>query len=171
MLLLGMQLAGYGQAHDSVSVTVSFHIPVMQSLTIENSPNFASSFSASEAEVVDVYRVPKPTQEDLSKGYLKEKDAVTLSARSNVDWEIQVEAARRYMGTSDDGEYRKPVSDLEVKADGGNYVAASTASQVIARGEKGKHSVEVDYKVNLDSQEYRSGDYQATLTYIISTRE
>lgn len=164
ILLFSVSLLTVG-ASDSATVTVSWQVPVMQSLQIQG-----QATSGSSDKITSVLNLPQPTDNDLQRGYIQRQNALTLTARSNVKWAVQVQVEQPYLGTSYDGEYRKPSSDLLIRGSSG-YKQASTSPVIIATGESGSHRIGVDYKVLFDQQDYRRGDYQATLIYTITTRE
>lgn len=119
--------------------------------------------------VTNVVKMPEPTESDFARGFIQQVNAVNLTAVSNVDWEVQVEASRDIMGTSTSGGYEKPISDLLIKVTGG-YQPVSTDPITIANGENGKHNMGVDYKILLDEEDYEPGNYKATLTYTIAVQ-
>jgi hypothetical protein len=162
LLVLAFSTVGLA-ADDSATVTVGWTINAQQSLSI--SSNTLSADSSSKT-VESVYQIPEPNQDDLDRGYIKETNAVELVASSNVDWEVKVEAENEYMGESDKGNFKKPVTDLSVRGRG-NFKEVSTSPTTIAKGEPGEHKFGVDYKVQYD-EDYKSGDYKAELVYTIS---
>lgn len=165
LLILSSFIAvpAYGVS-DSATVTVSWKVPVIQSLKLLS----GNGSSPSEDSVTSVFNIPRPTSEDLREGEIVKEDALVLKAESNVNWNVQVSAEDPYMGKSDDGEYKKPVRDLEVRGYG-NWKTLSTNPVTIAMGSSGSYTVGVDYKVNFDKDEYHEGNYQAALTYRITT--
>lgn len=90
-----------------------------------------------------------------------------LVARSNVAWEVQVKAENQYLGQSDNGNYKKPTSDLSIRGQG-SFKQVSTSPTTIAEGQPGEFKFGVDYKVQYD-EDYKEGNYQARLVYTITT--
>lgn len=101
-------------------------------------------------------------------GFLERLSALKLIARSNVPWALRVRAAAPDMGLSNDGTYRKPASDLEVRAAHGPYVPVTVYDQTIARGPVGEHMLPIDYRVHLGA-EHRDGNYHITLIYTLTS--
>jgi len=164
VLVLSITTLGLA-AEDSATVTVGWTVNAQQSLSV--SSNNLSSDSSSEKSVESVFDIPEPTDNDLSRGYIKKTNAVELVARSNVAWEVQVKAENKYLGTSDNGNYKKPVSDLSIRGQG-SFNQVSTSPTTIAEGQPGEFKFGVDYKVQYD-EDYKEGDYQARLVYTITT--
>lgn len=149
-------------AEDSATTTVSWTVNAQQSLYI------SSNGPSSSAKAESIYNIPEPSQGDLKRGYIKETNAVELVARSNIDWEVQVKAEDGYMGTSDSGSYRKPVSDLSVRGqESFGFQPVSTSPTIIAEGGPGEFKFGVDYKVNYD-EDYKKGNYKVNLVYTIT---
>lgn len=162
LLVLAFSTIGLA-AEDSATVTVGWSINAQQSLSI--SSNSLSSDSSSKS-VESVFNVPEPDKGDIERGYIEKSNAVELVASSNVDWEVKVEAENSSMGTSKDGSFQKPVTDLSVRGRG-DFKQVSTSPTTIAKGEPGEHKFGVDYKVQYD-EDYKAGDYKAELVYTIS---
>jgi len=150
-------------AEDSATVTVGWTINAQQSLSISSN----NTLNSSKKSVESVYKIPEPDQGDFKRGYIKETNAVELVAASNVDWEVKVEAENEFMGESDEGNFKKPVTDLSVRGKG-DFQKVSTSPTTIAEGEPGEHKFGVDYRVQYDEDEYEAGDYTAELVYTIS---
>lgn len=152
------------EAEDTATVTVSWSVGVIQSLSILSHDDLDSSSST----VTSVYTFPVPSVEDLARGYMEELGAITLRAKSNVGWVVMVKALSRDMGASFDGAYIKPLSDFQLRASGGAYLTITNENQVLATGKRGIHDLDVDYKVLLD-KDYRPGNYSVTIVYMITT--
>ncbi|MFW6071763.1 MAG: hypothetical protein ACOC86_05195 [Candidatus Bipolaricaulota bacterium] len=152
-------------AEDSATVTVGWTINAQQSLTISSNGS-----SSSGKSVESVYDIPEPDDNDLQRGHIREQNAVELVASSNVDWEVKVEAINQDLGTSDDGDYTKPVSDLSIRGQGSFKPVSANTPTTIAEGKPGEHKFGVDYQISYDEDEYEEGDYTAELEYTISVR-
>ncbi len=150
-------------ASDSATVTVSWNIQPFVALSI-------SSNSTESRTVNSVYSVPKPTEDDLERGYIEKKNAIKLVARSNTGWQVSVRALNSTMGTSFDGSYTKPIEDFKLKVGNGGYLTLSTNDKVLVESRNGEHEIGVDYKINFDQYEYKSGNYQVELLYTITTK-
>ncbi|MFP4647527.1 MAG: hypothetical protein ACOCZX_02045 [Candidatus Bipolaricaulota bacterium] len=150
-------------AEDSASVTVSWAVNAQQSLRI--SSNGATSNSSSKS-VESVYEIPQPTDSQLERGFVREKNALELEAASNVDWEVKVEAQDEFMDSNTD--YDKPVSDLSVQGMDGFNAVSHQQPTTIASGQAGERTIGVDYKVSYDEEKYVEGSYEVNLVYTIS---
>lgn len=150
-------------AEDSATTHVSWTVKPYLTLSVES-----ISTSNTGQSVKSVFQMPKPTDSDFARGYIEQVNAVQLTARSNVDWEVQVKAENETMGTSDNGKYEKPITDLLIKGNG-EYQEVDTEPTTIADGENGVHHISVDYKILLD-EDYEPGDYKAKLTYTITIK-
>ncbi len=145
----------------TTTVTVSWRILPFQSLTIAGHGKVGTS-------VVSHFNLRQPTQADLAAGYIEDDGALTLVAVSNIPWAVKVHAVEPNMGTSNDGTYVKPLSDLMLRANGDKFSPISQFDQTVASGERGAYKLTIDYKVKLDSASYRPGDYGLTLVYTIT---
>ncbi len=143
------------------SATVAFQIAGYQSLSVWGE-------RTDERETVSLYRIPQPTAQERAAGWIERPSALKLLARSNMPWVLRVRAAETIMGTSDDGQYRKPVSDLYVRATS-DYISVQTSDQALMTGLPGESLISIDYRVRLGA-EHRDGNYQVTLVYTLSTR-
>jgi hypothetical protein len=164
ILVLSLTTLGLA-AEDSATVTVGWTINAQQSLSV-SSNNLSSASSASKG-VESVFNIPEPSKGDIKRGFIKKENAVELVARSNVAWEVQVKTEDQYLGTSDNGNYKKPSSDLSIRGQG-SFKPVSTSPTTIAEGQPGEFKFGVDYKVQYD-ENYEEGDYQARLVYTITT--
>jgi hypothetical protein len=144
------------------SASVTFRIAPMMSLSVWGE-------SPSGNSLASIYTIPRPTAQERQAGFLERENALKLIARSNVPWALRVRASEPDMGLSDDGTYRKPVSDLEVRAAQGAYVPVAVYDQTIARGPIGEYLLSIDYRVRLGS-EHRDGNYRVTLIYTLTSR-
>lgn len=153
-----------GVSQSSASATVSFQLASFQSLSVWGERE-------SETHLLSVYTIPRPTAPERAAGWIERPRALQLLARSNVAWALRVRALDATMGTSDDGQYRKPVSDFYVRAagQGSSYVPVQTKDQTISGGPYGEHLISIDYRIRVGS-EHRDGSYQVTLIYTIATR-
>jgi hypothetical protein len=152
------------EATASTTVAVGWQVLPFQSLTVSgthgSSPSLASHFD-----------LRPPSEADLQLGYIEERGALTLVAASNVRWSVEVRALESDMGRSADGTVAKPLSDFLLRANGGSYSSITTFDQTLAYGELGVHSLVIDYKVKMDRDSYRDGDYSLTLVYTITTEK
>lgn len=158
----GLAFSVESSSQSSASATVTFRIAPMMSLSVWGE-------SPSGDSVVSVYTIPRPTAQERQMGFLERLSALKLIARSNVPWALRVRASEPDMGLSDDGTYRKPVSDLEVRAAHSPYVPVTVYDQTIARGPVGEHLLSVDYRVRLGA-EHRDGNYRVTLIYTLASQ-
>ncbi len=161
MMLMILSVSLYGD--DSASLQVSWRVQSTQTLAILGSGEPGGS------SVASTFVLPKPTPEDLQRGFIERTRAIVLLVRSNTPWIISVRTDDENMGRSFDGTYTKPVSDLWVRAEGGPYVPLSRKDQVITGGSPGEHQIGVDYRVIFNPDTYREGRYQITVIYTIST--
>jgi len=123
---------------------------------------------AAGSTVTVSFTLPRPSAEDLARGYLEIEDALTLVARSNVDWVILVRTPDPDLGRSYDGSYTKPLSDFQLRVAGGDFLTISNADQTLSRGRRGEHELAIDYRVLLHPECYRPGDYGLKLIYTIT---
>ncbi len=157
----GLAFSLESSSQSSASGTVTFRIAPMMSLSIWGE-------SPSGKSVVSVYTIPQPTAQERQAGFLERLGALKLIARSNVPWALRVRASEPDMGPSDDGTYRKPVSDLAVRAGQGPYVPVAIHDQTLARGPLGEYLLPIDYRVRLGA-EHRDGNYRVTLIYTLAS--
>nr|BAL59858.1 hypothetical protein HGMM_OP4C494 [Candidatus Acetothermum autotrophicum] len=162
MGVCGLALSLESVSQSSASGIVTFRLAPSMSLSVWGE-------SPSGSSLVSVYTIPRPTAQERQAGFLERLNALKLIARSNVPWALRVRAQDPDMGPSDDGTYRKPVSDLEVRAAHGPYVPVTVYDQTIARGPVGEHLIPVDYRVRLEA-EHRDGNYRVTLIYTLASR-
>lgn len=151
-------------ASDSASHKITVKIPVIQAMRIETVDSTSSG-----KKIVTKYDIPEPSDGDLSSGYLEEEDVAMLAVTSNVNWKVTVRSSGRYLGTSNDGTYKKPVTDLMVGSSG-QYSQVTTTPKTIVEEDPGVFNLGLDYKVQYDKSEYKPGSYEATLVYTISSR-
>ncbi|MCS6936624.1 MAG: hypothetical protein NZ610_08050 [Candidatus Bipolaricaulota bacterium] len=142
------------------SATVSFQIASYQNLSIWGE-------RSDQREILSLYRIPQPTPQERAAGWIERPKALQLVARSNLRWALRVRSLEPTMGLSDDGQSRKPVSDLYVRTP--QYeVSVSVRDQTIAHGPAGEFLVPIDYRVRL-GPDHRDGHYHVTLVYTLST--
>ena len=162
MGVCGLALSLESVSQSSASGIVTFRLAPSMSLSVW-------SESPSGNSLVSVYTIPRPTAQERQAGFLERLNALKLLARSNVPWALRARAQEPDMGFSDDGTYRKPVSDLEVRAAPGPYIPLSVRDQTLTWGPAGEYLIALDYRVRL-GPEHRDGTYQVTLIYTISTQ-
>lgn len=155
------------EASDSTSHKIVIKIPVILKMSITSRGRTSSGET-----VVTRYDIPEPTDRELNQGYVEKEDAASLAITANVDWKVTVRSEKSTLGRSEDGEYEKPVSDLMVRCSGSSvgYQALSTSTSTIFEGEKGIFNRGLDYKTKFDKDKYKSGSYEATLIYTISSQ-
>ena len=146
----------------SAAVHVSWTVLPFQSLTI------AGSAAATDASVTNRYDLRKPGADDFATGFIQEDGVLVLKAASNIPWAVKVHAIETDMGTSYDGSYTKPLTDFMLRANGGSFFSVSTSDQVLASGTRGSYQLSVDYRVKVDRDSYKDGDYGLTLVYTIT---
>ncbi len=149
-------------SQNSAGATVTFRLAPMMSLSVWGE-------SPSGSSVALVYTIPQPTAQERQAGFLERPNALKLIARSNVPWALRVRASEPDMGLSDDGAYRKPVSDLEVRVAQAPYVPVAVYDQTLVRGPGGEHMLSLDYRVRLGA-EHRDGTYRVTLIYTLTSQ-
>ena len=148
---------------DSTAVVhVSWTVLPFQSLTV------VGSTAGTGTSVTTSYTLPEPDAEDFSVGFIEEDEALVLKAASNIPWAVKVHALESDMGTSYDGSYTKPLSDFMIRANGGDFFSISTFDQVLASGGRGSYLLSVDYRVKVDEETHKEGDYGLTLVYTIT---
>lgn len=156
-------LAFDSSSQSSASATVSFRIAPSLSLSVWGENTAGNN-------LISVYTIPRPTPQQRQAGFIESLKALQLLARSNVPWVLRVRAQEPDMGLSDDGLYRKPVGDLQVRATTrGLYVPVTLHDQAIASGVPGEYLLPVDYRVRLGT-EHRDGNYRVTLIYTLTSR-
>jgi len=143
-------------------VHVSWTVLPFQSLTI------AGSAAGTDTSVTDRYDVDTPSASDFAAGFIEDDGVLVLNAASNIPWAVKVHAIESDMGTSYDGNYTKPLSDFMLRANNGNFFSISTSDQVLANGTRGSYLLSVDYRVKIDKDTYKDGDYGLTLVYTIT---
>lgn len=156
---LGLLQESFSQ--NSASGRVSFRLAPAMSLSVLGT-------SPQGNGVVSVYTIPRPTEQERQAGFIERLHALILQARSNAPWALRVRAQEPFMGTSDDGTYRKPVSDFAVRAAPGSYLSLTVDDQTVIRGPAGEQTIALDYRVQLGPQ-HRDGTYRVTLIYTITT--
>ena len=168
-LALGLVLAALllmyspiSQADGSVSGQVGFTILPTQMLTVLGRDNTGGQ------SVTSVFKIPGPSAADLAQGFIERERETVLVVQSNIPWRVSVRTPDADMGRSTDGRYLKPISDLQVRAQGRSYLTVSHEAQVIARGSYGRYELGVGYRVKFNDTNYRPGDYHITLIYTIS---
>jgi hypothetical protein len=149
-------------SQNPASATVAFRIAPSLSLSVWGE-------NATGNSLISVYTIPRPTAQERQAGFIEHRKALQLLARGNVPWVLRVHAQEPDMGLSDDGTYRKPVSDLAVRVATGPYVLVMLQDQVITSGSPGEHLLPVDYRVRL-GDEHRDGNYRVTLIYTLTSR-
>ncbi len=157
----GLVFSLEGSSQSSANAIVTFRIAPLMSLSVWGE-------SPSGSSVASIYTMPHPTAQERQAGFLERLNALKLVVRSNLSWALRVRALEPDMGLSDDGTYRKPVSDLEVRAAPAPYVAVTTHDQAIASGPHGEHRLSLDYRVRL-GPEHRNGTYRVTLIYTLAS--
>lgn len=148
-------------SQSSATATVSFQVAGYQSLSVWGE-------RTDEREILSLYRIPQPTPQERAAGWIERPRALQLLARSNMPWTLRVRALEPDMGISDDGQYRKPLSDLHVRA-AQSYISVSVRDQRVTEGPSGEFLISLDYRVRV-GPEHRDGRYHVTLVYTISTR-
>lgn len=114
----------------------------------------------------------------ITAGELEFNQGYALSSRnyiywtSSVPWRVTVLSLEPNLGTSDDGQYVKPLSDLHWKLSGiPNWTPIRTDEEVVIESdEKGQGRFQVDYRLLLGWERDRPGTYGTTLRYTISER-
>ena len=157
-----LSLSAVTQADNSATGRVGFNVLPTQTLAV-----FGQGGSGGQS-VTSTFFIPTPTAADLARGFIERPEESTLVATSNIPWAITVRTPDADMGRSDDGSYVRPISDLQVRAEGRPYLTMSGEDQVIAHGEPGRYEVGVDYLIRFDGNNYHAGDYRITLIYTIS---
>ena len=89
---------------------------------------------------------------------------------SDTPWRITVEALDHNLGSSDDGTYTKPLSDLQFKlSEESGWTAIRQFPEVLKESNQtGRGSFTVDWRVLLEWQNDRPGRYETTLLFTIS---
>jgi len=160
-----MAVCGLTLSVESVSqssAVVTFRIAPSMSLSVWGENPSGNSLAS-------IYTIPRPTAQERQAGFLERLSALKLIARSNVPWALRVRAQEPDMGLSEDGTYRKPVNDLEVRAAHGPYVPLAVSDQTLAYGPAGEHLLPIDYRVRLGA-EHRDGNYRVTVIYTLASR-
>ena len=160
-------LAPVAEASDSASHKIVVEVPVILVMSITSNGRTSSGET-----VVTRYEVLEPTDRELNQGYVEQEDAANLAITANVDWKVTLRSEKSTLGRSADGEYEKPASDLMVRCSGSSfgYQSVSTSPSTIFEGGSGIFNHGLDYKTIFDKDQYKSGSYEATLIYTISSR-
>ncbi len=148
------------QTSTSTTVELGWKVLPYQSLTLTSKTDLGSRFE-----------LRPPTQADLLRGYIEVPSAVTLVAASNISWSVKVHAVETSMGQSADGTTSKPLSDFSLRANNGSYVPISAFDQTLAFGGFGTATLVVDYRIQMNPESYKPGDYGLTLVYTITTQD
>lgn len=146
----------------TVTVEVTWTVVPFQSLAIAGD-------DSSNSTVTSRFDLHQPTEIDFARGYIEKQRALTLVATSNIPWTVKVHAVEPDMGTSDDGAYVKPLSDFSLRANGGSYSSVARFDQLLANGDRGAHTLVIDYKVLTEQESYKEGGYGLTLVYTITS--
>ena len=130
--VLGMQ----GSAvEESVTIHARWTVLPYQMLRIVGSEENPSDLA---------YRIPVPTAVDRAQGFIEQIDALRLEIVSNGAWKVVVWTEQ----TDLDG---RPVGDVWVRGQWGEFFAIGRQPQLLARGESGTFEISVDYRVFLDA--------------------
>ena len=162
-LLLGAGANLPTLADTAQSVRVGFQIMPFQVLSI-------SGGAGSGRSAVSTVQVPQPSLADLERGAIEQRNAVRLTVRSNIPWRVTVRTQDADMGTSFDGTHTKPISDFQVRAEGGGYLTIDHQPQQLLQGEAGDHVYGVDYKTHFDRHRYSAGSYRIEVIYMVESR-
>ena len=117
---------------------------------------------------VEDLRFPSPRKQEYRDG------EATLSRQpvyweSDAPWLVTLEALDGDLGRSDDGEWVKPLADLQFRlSKSRNWYALSQFPQEVERGTAGRGSFNMDWRVLLDIEKDRPGRYRADLLFTIS---
>ncbi|MCD5415664.1 hypothetical protein LR032_00925 [Candidatus Bipolaricaulota bacterium] len=158
-LLTGSAL--YAETSATATVEVSWRILPFQSLTIDGA-------AGSGTRVVNHHALRQPTESDFAVGFIEVEGALTLIAASNIPWTVSVRAVEADMGRSDDGTFVKHLSAFSLRANGAPFFVITQFDQLLASGVAGRHRLTIDYRVELDGESHREGDYGLTLVYTIT---
>lgn len=114
------------------------------------------------------YNFDTPSGDDLDAGFIEGLSAMTLTVKSNVNWEVQVRTTDSDMGTV--GGYAKPISDFLWRESGGAYQAITQVDAQVSTGTPTSSTdIIVDYKVLLGWADDKPGAYDITLRYTLSS--
>jgi hypothetical protein len=119
--------------------------------------------------VTSRFDLNQPAEIDFARGYIEKQGSLTLVATSNIPWTVKVHAIESDMGTSNDGTYVKPLSDFSLRANGRPYSSVTRFDQPLASGDRGAHTLVIDYRVLTEQEFYKEGDYGLTLVYTITS--
>ncbi len=144
----------------AVTVEVTWTVVPFQSLAIAGD-------DSSNSTVTSRFDLHQPTEIDFARGYIEKHGALTLVATSNIPWTVKVHAIESDMGTSDDGTYVKPLSDFSLRANGRPYSSVTRFDQPLAGGDRGTHTLIIDYRILTEQESYKEGNYGLTLVYTI----
>lgn len=161
--LLGVIHTPPSFAQPTQSVRVGFQILPFQVLSISGS-------SGAGQHAVSTVQVPQPSQADLRRGAIEQRNAVRLTVRSNNPWRVTVRTNNADMGTSFDRAYIKPIGDFQVRVEGGQYLTIDQRPQELVQGDAGDFSYGVDYKTLFDAIGYRVGNYRIEVVYMVEGR-
>ncbi len=151
----------FAETSATATVEVRWRILPFQSLTVEGVAGFGT-------RVLDHHTIRRPTAADFAVGFIKEEGALILIAASNIPWTVSVRAIEADMGRSDDGTYVKPLSAFSLRANGDPFFVVTRFDQILATGVAGRHRLEIDYRVEVERESHREGDYGVTLVYTIT---
>jgi hypothetical protein len=95
----------------------------------------------------------------------------TVTWSSDSAWEITIKSLDADMGLSDDGQYTKPLSDLEWKTSPvGSWTTMTTTDATVKTGAAGSGDFDLDYKIWLSWSSDSAGTYGCTLQFTITAQ-
>ena len=128
----------------------------------------ALSAHADSRVSMDDLRFSTPRRNDFRKGE-QNLERQPVKWESDAAWLVIIEAVDAELGISDDGKYYKPLSDLQFRLSQNNtWIELRQQAQEFARGERGKGTFTVDWRVLLDITKDRPGRYRAELRLTIT---
>ena len=167
-LVLGVLFIVLLRAGDVLAVNASTTVKVCWRILPFQSLSIGSSGGSSKS-VISTYKISQPKKEELLRGYMEEKQAITLTVVSNIPWIVQVRTNNENLGVSFDKHYVKPLNDFQLRAEKSRYITLSRENKDLAKGGKGVRRLKVDYKILTNRANYRPGNYRAVLIYTITS--
>ncbi len=120
------------QAQDRESFYVEVSVPHIQELAIENTKPF-----------------PRIDGNDMSKGYVEQRNAVTLSVSSNVPWRVVIYTRRVNLYVTP-GRF-KPVGHFQFRAGNFRFRSISSNPVTVMEGKGGvkNFKIVIDYRLKI----------------------
>lgn len=113
-----------------------------------------------------------PQANDFERGYVELRNATEFALQTNDvhPWVVMVSAESDNLGASQDGNNRRALDDVLIRFGRGDYVPLSRQGSSLASGANGAYAFSANYRLRLDPQTHRQGDYGVHLLYTLIAR-